>query len=161
MSIARDRALVLRAVYGVEGFATDGDLDAMLADRRIPQVMTSWKLLGPLPEVYVDSTGFLRRGEQREMLRWLKAEVLAHFTNHTGDQTTMPLAAVALQERQAAEFAGWLIFGDLYERYGCGVFPVTYRLVAEAARVPVDCVERWWEIVGGAGTATWPSLNYA
>lgn len=151
----------LRALYGIEGFASDGDLDALLADRKVPVVMTRWASLDPLPEAVVSGRLHLRRGQARSWDRWGKAEGIAHVVLHTGRQSEMPLAMVALQERQAAEFAGWLIFGDLYERYGCGVFPVTYRLVAEAARVPVECVERWWQIVGGAGTATWPSVNYA
>jgi hypothetical protein len=160
VSVAWSRALKLRTVYDINDFARETDLDEILSDLGSPTVLTNDRALGPLPEVLVDGRSYLGRAVDALWRLWLKAELIAHLVLHQGDQTMMPMAAVGLQERQANELAGWLIFGDLYERWGCGVCPVTYVLVAEYARVPVECVERWWAIVG-AGTATWPAFNYA
>lgn len=149
MSFASDRAFKYRAIYGIEDFASEVDLDAILADTQVKPVMVSHRVIGPLPELMVDGQGYLDRLVERPWRRWLKAELIGHYSLHTGDQTLMPIAAVAKQETQAVEFAGWLLFGDVYERWDGGRnFAVTYDLVAEFGRVPLECVQRWWEIVG-------------
>lgn len=146
MSVARDRAMDLRTIYGVEGVIADHVLDEMLADRAIPIVMTRVDALAPLWEAFARRTCYLRCGQRAEYHRWGKGESLAHDALHLGDQTLLPLTMVALQERQACEFAGALIFGDpavTFDYPRC----LTIRAVAKRARVPLECVEQWWRIV--------------
>lgn len=147
MSAARDHALTLRTIYGVEGVIDDRVLDEMLADRSIPVVMTTADRLNPLWEVYASRVCHLRRTDRPEWHRWGKGESLGHDGLHVGDQTLMPLQRVALQERQACEFTGTLIFGDPAETFGWPPFAVTVPMVARAARVPEECVGEWWRIV--------------
>lgn len=141
--------MFLRAVYGIGEIATREDLDALLADRDIPILMSSSRVLGPLIETYVGHRGFMRRGLESPWDRWLKAEIVGHFALHDGDQTEMPLTMVAHQERQAHEFAGFLIWGDPAVTFDWPPYAVTTELLAEEARVPRSCVEKWWSIVGG------------
>lgn len=156
MSVARDRAMALRTIYGVEGVIADRTLDEMLADRCIPVVMTTTERLSPLWEVFASRVCHLRRAQGPEWHRWGKGEALGHDGLHVGDQTVLPLTAVALQERQACEFTGTLIYGDPAETFGWPPFAVTVAMVAAAARVPEECVEQWWRIVGGELAHTEP-----
>lgn len=57
-------------------------------------------------------------------------------------------ASSRVQERQACEFAGMLIHRDPAATFGWPPFTVTTAMVSAAARVPHECVEQWWRIVG-------------
>jgi hypothetical protein len=147
MAPARDRAMFLRTIYQVEGVASDEHLDAMLADRSIT-VITSREMPVPYEELLHQKTLALRAGLGRPRERWNKAHALGHIALHVGNQWEMPQPFVDLQETQADDFAGWLVFGDLSDLY-VG-FPITGRYLAEAGKVPLECVEKWWRAAGGS-----------
>lgn len=146
MSVARDRAMSLRTIYGVEGVIADHVLDEMLADRSIPVITSSREEMGPLRELLKCGRLYLRDGQSREWLRWLKAEGLCHWRDHEGNQRALHRMAVGLQERQAHEGAGYLVYGDPAATFD---YPrcLTVRGVARLARVPEECVGEWWRIV--------------
>lgn len=146
MGIARDRAMQLRSVYGIEGFASDGDLDVLLAAKGVEILTLSWSAVG-LRELLVGRFLALRRGQSRDWERWLKAHALGHLLLHEGDQRQMPPLVVDRQEQQSEEFAGYLVIGEPHTHYSG--YPVTTRSVASAARLPVECVDRWWNRVAG------------
>lgn len=145
--------MALRSIYGMRGFASDEDLDAALADRRIKTVTLTWS--DPeLREVMTGRTLAIRRGQGRDWERWLKAHSLGHACLHVGKQAEIPEALVAWQETQAEEFAGWFIIGEPSAHYGG--FPLTLRYVAATGAMPLECVEKWWRMVGGGLVGTVP-----
>jgi len=137
----------MRGSYDVDGIASEADLDVMLRHLGVA-VLTSSDIPPPLRDLYAGGRVALRRGQGREWEKWIKAHVIGHRLLHTGNQLDAPLSWVRYQERQADEFAGWLIWGDLRESLDDPPYPITTRLVASEARVPEGCVERWWQIVG-------------
>lgn len=146
MGVARDRAEELRGLYQVDGAMNASTLDRLLKHLQ-SEVFTLSNLPGPLRDLYAEPLLYIRRGQGQPWEKWIKAHVIGHRLLHVGNQLEMPATFIDYQECQAEEFAGWLLWGDPAKLRGG--LTVTTRNVAEVAAVPVECVEKWWRIVGG------------
>ncbi len=82
----------------------------------------------------------IRRDEPRPWRLWLLAHGLGHYLLHRGDQFSIDSWWIIKQERQADEFAGWLLLAWV-------PFQWEPWRVAEECDVPYECVRRWERLV--------------
>lgn len=140
-------ALTLRSQHGIRGILGDCSLDDIMSGAGLSVEQRTFR--SGLAEVVVDQTVVLGSGLTHPWQRWLKAHALGHNLLHAGNQVEMPALMAGQQERQAEEFAGWLIFGPL--PFGLRECTIDARILAEWGEVPVECVRHWWLIVSEKG----------
>lgn len=110
MARAMEMALWVRSVHGITGILTDREIDDLLAEWHV-EVVEDRPFASNLTEAMVNGVLFLRKGETRAWQRWDKSHGLGHAVLHAGNQLGQIGALRTRWERQANEFAFWLIFG--------------------------------------------------
>ena len=138
MGIARSRATELRLELGWDGIPTDEQIDEALTRLGIRLIEDCEDI--PTGEVYVGGVVGLGCGLRRAWKRWLKAHALAHHVLHRGNQFRISELLKRRQERQANEFAAWLILGGLQIAADA---QLTAWHIADSADIPVQFVAHW------------------
>lgn len=146
-------AQYLRKKHNIHGVPTDRQIDAMLRGASLI-LDPDWPFAGRIQAVYVLGHVAIRTGLTNDWRRWVKLHELAHHLLHTGNQIVgwevNPLR-VCQQERAADALAGYILLGELIERYQQDDEAFSVAAVAELADVPAECISHWCEIVGMVG----------
>lgn len=150
MRMAQERALRMRAHHDVHGIITEDQLDVILDDLHV-QTVEVRGAPDSLSEMVAGGTLFLARRLCRQRRRWLKAHAIGHVELHRGNQFAQARLQTRRQERQAEEFAGWLILGNVAWTPSNEHVTIFAAAVAEWADVPPDMLSRWWTYVYQAG----------
>lgn len=153
MTRIKERALALRRFYGIRFTPTDDQIAAIEADLGLE---VGDAPLRHLPQIYVNGRVRQRRQDGQGSKRWLRMLAIGHRHLHVGNQLTMAPVLKARQDREAEDFAGWLLFGPLPKSYR-GELPATVRALAEWGEVPEEVVWPWWARAAPIGSG----LRYA
>jgi hypothetical protein len=139
VSVPRQHALQFAVRYRLRSPVSEPALDRALVRRRIDVIETPADFI--FPEFRCGRVIAIRADVPAPWRLWLKAHALGHYLMHRGDQILdAHLIDVPKQERQAEEFAGWLLLGG------------TWRLMppwelAEYHDLPEECIRKWLGIV--------------
>ena len=138
MSIAREAALRIQKRYRLARPIQETDLDRVLHTLgfRVVEIPVSL----PVLEFTWGHTIGIRADQSPRSRLWLKAHALGHCLLHVGDQTTLDNWWLRHQERQAEEFAGWLLIGHIK------VAAEPWDL-ADYYDVPQERVQYWLQLV--------------
>lgn len=138
--ISRDMALDLRQSFNVTGPISDDNLD------RICEMLSIDIRPFPFPflkELRVDHVLFVDASLSRDWRRWVIAHGIGHVLQHCGDQFRMSTLDLRKQERQANDFAGWLLCAPCWTACACEGEPADIEQLAEDAGVPIEHAATW------------------
>lgn len=132
-----ERAEAMRRAHRLDGVVSDAALRHLLAAEGLV-VFEGCPFGGRVREVYASGVLGIRAGVSPGWVRWLKCHGLGHHTLHRGNHLYVRdgLYLWQRQEIEAELFAGALLLGEQS--------PIQdLAALAEAAAVPVECVQAW------------------
>lgn len=154
MDVARCRALAVRDHYGLRTPPTDDELAGVCVAEGLTLVEDCPELVGRVREVLIGDCLCLACDLEHRERRWLVAHGLGHWLLHEPglyffrqDRRT----GRGQQERQADEFAGWLLCSDEGTLPPPEVLAGGIESVCAWATVPYLSVERWLRSVLAPG----------